>query len=212
MITVLLVDDERLVCAHLRTILEHEPDITVVGECFDGAAAAEMAVELAPDLILMDLRMPVLDGVGTTERIRQLDIDTHVVVLTTFSADDYVLRALAAGASGFILKSTAPADLAAMVRVAASGITVFSPEASSRLTAMAAEENDRHMASTTALEQLTARERDVLRQIAAGRTNAEIGRDLSLAETTVKGHVTRILEKLGCTNRTQAGLLAHQYL
>ena len=212
MIEVLLVDDERLVCAHLRTILGPAPDIDVVGEAYDGAAAVEAVGRLRPDVVLMDLRMPVLDGVTAIKRIRRLGFDTHLVALTTFDADGFVEEALRAGASGFLLKSTSPGDFVTLVRAAAGGHAVFSPEATSRIVDALGPLDQPSRTVSTALGRLTAREVDVLSQIAAGRSNAQIADSLTLSEATVKGHVSRILNKLDCRNRTQAGLIAHRYL
>ena len=212
MIHVLLVDDERLVCAHLRTILEQADDIDVVGEAHDGADAVAAVAHLRPDVVLMDLQMPVMGGPTAIEHIKRAQPETNVVALTTFDADSYVLRAMHAGASGFLLKSTAPADLVNLVRSAAGGHTVLSPEATTRLIALLGPSGQPDRRTREGLESLTNRERDVLVQIAAGKSNAGIARVLTLSEATIKGHVSRILEKLSCTNRTQAGLLAHRFL
>ena len=206
MIRVLLVDDERLVCAHLRTLLGAADDLEVVGEAYDGAEAVEAVVRFAPDVVLMDLRMPDVDGIAATARIRSLPSPPQVVALTTFDVDDYVLRALQAGAAGFLLKSTAPEDLVALVRVAARGATVLSPEATQRLVRAV---GDRQRAPDL-LARLTERETQVLASLGAGRSNQQIARRLHLSEATVKGYVSRLLVKLDCDNRTQAGLLAHQ--
>lgn len=209
MIRVLLVDDEELVCAHLRTMLGAADDIEVVGACHDGAVAVADAARLAPDVVLMDLRMPGVDGVSATRQIAATADPPRVVALTTFVDDAAVHAVLAAGAAGFVLKSTAPADLLTMVRAAAAGHTVLAPAA--RDVVMARQPTE---APTTALrratEQLTPREHDVLEALGRGRTNAEIAAALGLSEATVKGHVSRLLAKTGCSNRTQAGLLAQR--
>jgi DNA-binding NarL/FixJ family response regulator len=205
-IRVLVVDDERLVCAHLRTILAAAPDLEVVGEAFDGADAVEAAVRLRPDVVLMDLRMPGVDGLTATERIAALPAPPRIVVLTTFDLDEYVLRALRAGAVGFLLKSTAPEDLVDLVRVAAAGHTVLSPVPAQRLVGNTGD----GQRARDLIDSLTDREREVLESLGAGRSNQQIARRLHLSEATVKGYVSRLLVKLGCDNRTAAALLAHE--
>jgi DNA-binding NarL/FixJ family response regulator len=206
MIRILLVDDERMVCAYLRTILEAAPDVEVVGEAYDGAEAVEAVTRYRPDLVLMDLRMPGVDGLTAIEHVNRSSAPPRIVALTTFDLDEYVLRAMRAGAVGFLLKSTAPEDLVALVRVAAAGHTVLSPTATQRLVSSRPDgERVRELVAT-----LTPREVEVLGCLGAGRTNQQIARRLCLSEATVKGYVSRLLEKLGCDNRTQAGLLAHR--
>ncbi len=178
MITVLLVDDEHMVCAYLRTILGAAPDITVVGEAHDGAEAVEAVLRLRPDVVLVDLRMPEVDGLAALDRITRLEAPPKVVALTTFDVDSYVLRAMRAGAAGFLLKSTAPDDLVALVRVAAGGQTVLSPAATHRLLA-ASSDGDSARARIACL---TPRETDVLACLGGGLSNAEIGARLHLAE------------------------------
>lgn len=156
--------------------------------------------------------MPVLDGIGAIEQINRLGLGTHLIALTTFDADGLVLRALQSGASGYLLKSTAPTDFVALVRAAASGHSVLSPEATARLVTALGPTVAESAHVRRAFDRLTHREIDVLNEVAAGKTNIEIARSLSLSEATVKGHVSRIFDKLDCRNRTQAGLLAHQYL
>jgi DNA-binding NarL/FixJ family response regulator len=209
MIRVVVVDDEPMVCAHLRTILGSAPDIEVVDEAHDGAAGVEAVVRSRPDVVLMDLRMSVLYGIAAIERIVKLANPPIVVVLTTFDADQYVLRALRAGAAGFLVKSTPPEDLIGLVRVAAEGHTVLSPAAARRLIAASA---DSQLAAERARKQvgsLTEREVEVLTGLGEGLSNAQIAGRLYLSEATVKGYVSRMLDKLGLDNRTQAGLLAH---
>ncbi|MEV4896022.1 response regulator [Nonomuraea sp. NPDC050547] len=206
MISVVVVDDEPMVCAHLRAILGSSGEITVVDEAHDGAAGVEAVVRHRPDLVLMDLRMPGVDGLAAIARIARLPAPPVVLVLTTFDADHYVLRALTSGAGGYLLKSTPPADLINLVKAAAGGHTVLSGPAASRLLDGAV----RRQAARRRLEALTGRERDVLAGLGAGRSNAEIAGELFLTEATVKGHVSRILIKLRCSNRTQAGLLAFE--
>lgn len=206
MIRVLLVDDDARVCAQLTAILEPATDIEVVGIEHDGAGGVEGAVRLRPDVVLMDLRMPGVGGVTAIARIRSLGLATRVVALTVFDTDEAVSQALRAGADGYLLKSTSPRDMVNLVRVAAQGQTVLSPTVARRLWPV--EADDATLARRAALDRLTDRELDVLRLLAAGRTNAEIGGALHLTEATVKGYVSRVLDKLGCANRSQAGLLA----
>jgi len=209
MVRVVVVDDEPMVCAHLRTILGSAPDIEVVDEAYDGAAGVAAVVRNRPDVVLMDLRMPMLDGIGAIEQIGRLADPPVVVVLTTFDADQYVLRALRAGAAGFLVKSTPPEDLIGLVRVAAEGHTVLSPAAASRLIAASADSRPAAERARKLTGSLTEREADVLACLGEGLSNAQIAGRLYLSEATVKGYVSRMLEKLGLDNRTQAGLLAH---
>ncbi|MEV5430316.1 response regulator transcription factor [Streptomyces sp. NPDC052701] len=208
-IRVLVVDDEPMVCAHLRTILGSAEDIEVVDEAHDGAAAVEAVVRHRPDVVLMDLRMPGVDGLAAIERISVLDRPPKVVALTTFDADQYVLRALRSGASGFLVKSTPPEDLIGLVRVAADGHTVLSPVAARRLVAASSDAEAVRERAESLVSRLTDRERDVLACLGGGLSNARIASKLFLSEATVKGYVSRMLVKLGCANRTQAGLIAH---
>jgi len=209
-IRLVVVDDEPMVCAHLRTILGAAEDIEVVDEAYDGAAAVEAVLRNQPDVVLMDLRMPGVDGLTAIERINALSRPPVVVALTTFDADHYVIRALSAGAAGFLLKSTPPEKLAELVRVAADGHTVLSPAATRRLVVTVTDrqtEADRRLAL---IGQLTEREAEVLTGLGEGLSNAAIALNLHLSEATVKGYVSRILDKLQCANRTQAGLLAYE--
>jgi DNA-binding NarL/FixJ family response regulator len=208
-VTVVVVDDEPMVCAHLRTILGSAPDIEVVDEAHDGAAGVAAVVRSRPDVVLMDLRMPVLDGIAAIERIVRLGDPPVVVVLTTFDADQYVLRALRAGAAGFLVKSTPPEDLIGLVRVAAEGHTVLSPAAARRLIAASADSQTARERARKLVGALTEREVEVLTGLGEGLSNAQIAARLYLSEATVKGYVSRMLDKLGLDNRTQAGLLAH---
>jgi DNA-binding NarL/FixJ family response regulator len=208
-VRVVVVDDEPMVCAHLRTILGSASDIEVVGEAYDGAAGVEAVVRNRPDVVLMDLRMPGVDGLTAIERIGELASPPAVVVLTTFDADQYVLRALRAGAAGFLVKSTPPEDLIGLVRVAAEGHMVLSPTAARRLIAASADGQQSRDRARQLAGSLTEREAEVLACLGEGLPNAQIGARLYLSEATVKGYVSRILVKLDCANRTQAGLLAH---
>lgn len=207
---VVVVDDEPMVCAHLRTILGAAEDVEVVDEAYDGAAAVESVVRYRPDVVLMDLRMPGVDGLTAIERITALRQPPAVVALTTFDADQYVIRALRAGAAGFLVKSTPPEDLVALVRVAADGHTVLSPTATRRLLGPAADRLAAHDRRRALLDELTEREKQVLACLGEGMSNAQIAARLHLTEATIKGYVSRLLVKLGCTNRTQAGLLAYE--
>ena len=209
MVRVVVVDDEPMVCAHLRTILGSAPDIEVVDEAHDGAEGVAAVVRSRPDVVLMDLRMPVLDGIAAIERIVKLGNPPVVVVLTTFDADQYVLRALRAGAAGFLVKSTPPEDLIGLVRVAAEGHTVLSPAAARRLIAASADSQPAAERARKLVGSLTEREMEVLAGLGEGLSNAQIAGRLYLSEATVKGYVSRMLDKLGLDNRTQAGLLAH---
>jgi DNA-binding NarL/FixJ family response regulator len=208
-VRVVVVDDEPMVCAHLRTILGSAPDIEVVDEAHDGAAGVTTVVRNRPDVVLMDLRMPVLDGIAAIEQIVRLADPPVVVVLTTFDADQYVLRALRAGAAGFLVKSTPPEDLIGLVRVAAEGHTVLSPAAARRLIAASADSQPAAERARRLASSLTEREVEVLTCLGEGLSNAQIAGRLFLSEATVKGYVSRMLDKLGLDNRTQAGLLAH---
>ncbi len=208
-IRVVVVDDEPMVCAHLRTILGSADDIEVVGQAHDGAAGVEAVLRDRPDVVLMDLRMPNVDGLTAIERINALSDPPVVVTLTTFDADQYVLRALRAGAAGFLVKSTPPEELIDLVRVAANGHTVLSPSAARRLVAASTDQQPARERARKLVASLTEREAEVLTGLGAGLSNAQIGERLYLSEATIKGYVSRTLLKLNCANRTQAGLLAH---
>ena len=208
-VRVVVVDDEPMVCAHLRTILGSADDLEVVEEAHDGTAAVEAVLRARPDVVLMDLRMPGVDGLTAIERINTLSDPPVVVALTTFDADHYVLRALRAGAAGFLVKSTPPEDLIGLVRVAAAGNMVLSPAAARRLVTASADQHSTRQRAQQLVESLTERELEVLACLGEGLSNAQIAARLYLSEATVQGYVSRMLDKLGCANRTQAGLLAH---
>jgi DNA-binding NarL/FixJ family response regulator len=208
-IRVVLVDDEPMVCAHLRTILGSAEDVEVVDDANDGAAAVESVVRHRPDVVLMDLRMPGVDGLTATERICAMPDPPAVVALTTFDADQYVLRALRAGAAGFLVKSTPPQDLIGLVRVAADGHTVLSEEAKRRLLAASGGEQSARDRAVRLVRELTEREVEVLTCLGRGLSNAQIAARLHLSEATVKSYVSRMLVKIECDNRLQAGLLAY---
>ncbi len=210
-IRVLVVDDDALVRAGLGMLLAGADAIEIVGEAADGSEVAAAVARTHPDVVLMDIRMPGMDGLAATELLRARDDAPEVIVLTTFEADDYVLRALRAGASGFLLKDTPPADIVSAVRTVAAGEPILSPAVTRRLighvTGNGSDERERHARDRLAL--LTAREREVAVAVGAGKTNAEIGRELFMSVATVKAHVSRVLEKLELNNRVQIALLAH---
>ncbi|ONI86456.1 DNA-binding response regulator [Actinosynnema sp. ALI-1.44] len=206
MINVLVVDDDPLVCGHLRTILRAAEGVTVVAEAYDGAEAVEAVLRHKPDVVLMDLHMPGVDGLTAIQRISELDQPPAVVALTTFDGDHYILRAMRNGAAGYLLKSTPPKDLIGLVRVAADGHTVMSPTVSRKLVAHAA---DRRSSTSELLAALTERESEILACLGNGLSNAQIATRVHLSEGTVKNYISQILLKLRCANRTQAGLLAY---
>ncbi|MFJ2400141.1 response regulator [Streptomyces xanthochromogenes] len=211
MVRVVVVDDEAMVCGFLRTILGSADDIEVVAEAHDGAAGIEAVLRHRPDVVLMDLRMPGMDGITAIERLTRRDAQPPpIVVLTTFDADQYVLRALRAGATGFLVKSTPPEELIGLVRVAAEGHTVLSPAAARRLIAASTDGLSARDRARERVALLTERETEVLAGLGEGLSNARIAARLHLSAATVKGYVSRTLDKLECANRTQAGLLAHE--
>ena len=209
-IKVLVVDDQAMVRAGFSALLDAQPDLEVVGQAANGAEAVDLAAEKAPDVILMDIRMPVLDGLAATRRIlagATPGEPPRVIVLTTFDLDEYVYDALRAGASGFLLKHSSPDELAAAVRVVAAGDALLAPSITRRLVEDFA--RLRPVLPTTAAE-LTPRETDVLRLVARGQSNREIAATLVLAEQTVKTHVSRILTKLDLRDRAQAVVYAYE--
>jgi DNA-binding NarL/FixJ family response regulator len=212
-IEVLLADDQALVRAGFRVLVDSDPDLRVVGEATNGAEAVELARRHHPDVVLMDIRMPVVDGLEATRRISGDTglTGTRVLILTTFEADDYVFEALRAGASGFLLKDTEPADLLAAVRVVARGDALLAPSVTRRLIAEVTSRPGRGApAARAALELLTDREREVLGLVATGRTNDEIAAALYLSPLTAKTHVSRILSKLGARDRAQLVVIAYE--
>jgi DNA-binding NarL/FixJ family response regulator len=209
--TVLLVDDEPLVRLGFSMVLAAHDDLQVVGEAGNGAEAVELAGRLRPDVVVMDVRMPVLDGVAATRRIVSAGLPSRIVVLTTFDLDEYAFAALQAGASGFLLKNTQPAELVAAIRTVARGDAVVAPRVTRRLLeTFAGQLPTADRTADPRLARLTDREREVLVQVATGRSNAEIAAELTLSELTVKTHVGRILTKLELRDRTQAAILAYQ--
>jgi DNA-binding NarL/FixJ family response regulator len=210
MISVLLADDQALVRTGFRMILENEPDMRVVGEAGDGAEAAQIALELGPDVVLMDVRMPEVDGVEATRRICAGDGRTRVLILTTFDLDEYVYAALHAGASGFLLKDTLAPDLLSAIRVVARGEAVVAPTVTRRLLDRYVIAGTGPSVSAAALDTLTEREREVLGLMARGMSNVEVAGRLYLSEGTVKTHVSRVLAKLGLRDRVQAVVYAYE--
>ena len=210
-IRVLVVDDDALVRAALSMVLAGPEDIAIVAEAADGGEVARAVAEHEPDVVLMDIRMPGMDGLAATELLRARDDAPEVIVLTTFEADDYVMRALRAGAGGFLLKDTPPAEIVRAVRAVAAGEPMLSPAITRRLIGHVAdgEGDDRQRHAREQLDRLTEREREVAVAIGLGKSNAEIGRELFMSVATVKAHVSHVLEKLELNNRVQIALLAH---
>ena len=210
-IRVLLADDDALVRSALTMMLSGTDDIRVVAEVADGAEVASAVDAYKPDLVLMDIRMPRMDGLAATELLRGRDDAPAVIVLTTFDADDHVLRALRAGASGFLLKDTPPPEILKAVRLVAGGEAMLSPTVTRRLLEHLADggADARRSESVALLDRLTDREREVAVAIAQGKSNAEIASELYMSVATVKAHVSRLLAKLELNNRVQIALLAH---
>ena len=207
-IRVLVVDDQSMVRAGFRMLLSREQDVDVVAEASNGVEAVDKAARFQPDVVLMDIRMPELDGLQATRQILAADPSARVLVLTTFDLDEYVYEALRAGASGFVLKDDPPEQLLGAIRTVAAGDALLSPSVTKRVI----DQFSRlpHHEPPEGLSDLTEREREVLALIAEGRSNAEIGESLFISETTVKTHVTHVLQKLGLRDRVQAVVLAHQ--
>jgi DNA-binding NarL/FixJ family response regulator len=202
---VLVADDERLIRGGYRMIISGAPGLEVIGEAADGVEAVEMARRLRPDVVLMDVRMPRLDGIAATRRIAAFDAPPAVLVVTTFDLDEYVFEALRAGACGFLLKDAREEQLLAALRGAADGVSLFMPSVTRRLV----ERFARPSLAAPPVE-LTGREREIWKLLARGLSNADIASDLVISETTVKTHVSRVLMKLGATSRTQAVVMAYE--
>jgi DNA-binding NarL/FixJ family response regulator len=205
-IRVLVVDDQELMRAGFRMILEAQGDIRVVGEASDGVSAIDTAASTNPDVVLMDIRMPRMDGVEATRRLRK----HRVIILTTFDHDEYVVEALRAGASGFLLKDAPPEELIRAVRVVAAGDALLAPTVTRRLLDRVVAQLATAHAPNPQLEQLTEREREVLQLVARGRSNGEIAGELHVSETTVKTHVSHMLVKLDLRDRVQAVVMAYE--
>jgi DNA-binding NarL/FixJ family response regulator len=207
----MLVDDDALVRAGLALILGGAPDLDVVAQASDGAEAVVRAREVRPDVVLMDIRMPVMNGLDATERLLAQPQPPEVVVLTTFDADDHVVRALAAGASGFLLKDTPPEQIVEAVRRVAAGDPMLSPSVTRQLIARVQDlgGDDRATRARDRLAELTGRERDVALALARGLSNADIAAELHLSVPTVKAHISRLFSKLDVTNRVQIAICVH---
>jgi DNA-binding NarL/FixJ family response regulator len=214
-VRVLLVDDQPLLRTGFKLILEAEADITVVGEAGDGAAAVEATRSLMPDVVLMDIRMPGMDGIEATRRIVREQAASHdprVLILTTFDLDEYVIEAVRAGASGFLLKDSPPEELVTAIRIVAGGDAIVAPSVTRRLLDRFATRlpSVRSAGPPPGLDTLTAREREVLSHVARGLSNAEIAAELVVSETTIKTHVGNVLAKLGLRDRVQAVVYAYE--
>nr|WP_245325776.1 response regulator transcription factor [Paeniglutamicibacter terrestris] len=203
-----MVDDENLVRVGLRMILESDPNITVVGECADGREAVRMVASLAPDLVLMDIRMPIMDGLESSAEILRQNVEQKILILTTFNTDDMVLSALKLGVSGFLLKDTPPLDLMSAVGQVAAGKTMLSESVTKQLINVAGsrQPSSRRAEALERLELLTEREREIAVAMARGHSNPEIASTLFISLATVKTHVGRVLEKLNMDNRVQVAL------
>jgi DNA-binding NarL/FixJ family response regulator len=215
-IRVVLVDDDPLVRAGLGLMLRGAPQLEIVGEAGDGAEALEVIARTRPDVVLMDIRMPRMDGLAATERICRQPQPPHVIVLTTFDADDYVVRALASGATGFLLKDTSPPMIVEAIQKVAAGEPMLSPSVTAQLIRRIVDAPasgtvaDRARAAASRLAQLSERERDVAVAVGRGRSNAEIGTELYMSVATVKAHVSHIFAKLGAANRVQIAIWVHE--
>jgi DNA-binding NarL/FixJ family response regulator len=210
-VRVLLVDDDALVRAGLRLILSSADDIDIVGEADDGADAVAAVRQHCPDVVLMDIRMPRVDGITATAALRALDTPPQVVVLTTFQADAHVVAALRAGASGFLVKDTPPGDILTAIRLVAAGDAIISPSVTRTLLGHFALSgaSERQQTAARKLADLSDREREVATAVGAGSSNAEIASMLFMSEATVKAHVSRLLSKLDLNNRVQIAILVH---
>jgi DNA-binding NarL/FixJ family response regulator len=206
-IRVLIVDDDALVRAGLSMMLAGADDLQIVAEADDGSVVAELVAEHSPDVVLMDIRMPRMDGLAATELIRARGGAPEIIILTTFDADEHVVRALRAGAGGFLLKDTPPAEIINAIRRVAAGEPILSPSVTRRLIAQVTE--SRRSPAEDLLAQLSERERQVVIAIGQGKSNAQISAELYMSVATVKAHVSRLLTKLGLNNRVQVALVAH---
>ena len=210
-VRVLIVDDDALVRSGLRMLLSGSEDIHIVGEAANGAEAVAKVDAFGPDVVLMDIRMPGMDGLAATEVLRRRERAPEIIVLTTFDIDDYVVRALRAGASGFLLKDTPPQDIVKAIRLVAGGDPMLSPTVTRQLIEHVVDQGAgaRRSEARAMLDRLSERERQVAAAIGQGKSNAEIGRELFMSVATVKAYVSRVLTKLDLNNRVQVALLAH---
>jgi RNA polymerase sigma factor (sigma-70 family) len=209
-VRVLLVDDDDLMRAGLRSVLSSDETIEVVGEAGDGRAAIERVRQLRPDVVLMDVRMPNLDGIAATREVLAARADAKVVILTTFEEDDYIFGALSAGASGFLLKRSSPEELIGALHSVAAGDSLLSPSVTRRVIERMARQPALDTSASERLEELTPREREVLELVARGLSNSEVASALVIEESTVKTHVKRILMKLRLRDRVQAVIFAYE--
>lgn len=209
-IRVLIADDEALIRAGFRVLVDSAADLTVVGEAANGAAAVQQARQLRPDVVLMDIRMPIMDGLEAMRHLATGELDTRVIIVTTFDQDEHVYQALRSGASGFVLKDTLPEQLLHAIRVVAGGEALLTPSVTRRMISAFVRRTPVTAAADTRLQLLTDREREVLEQVAAGRSNAEVAEVLFVSIATVKTHVGRLLTKLGARDRAQLVVLAYE--
>ena len=210
-VRVVLVDDDDLMRAGLKAVLSSDPSVQVVGEAGDGSAAVTRVLELEPDVVLMDVRMPHLDGIAATREVHARRPDAKVVILTTFEQDDYIFGALKAGASGFLLKRAAPEELLAAIHAVAAGDSLLSPSVTRTVIEQMARQPAPELGPSEMLDELTPREREVLLQLARGLSNTEIADALVIEESTVKTHVKRILMKLNLRDRVRAVIFAYEH-
>lgn len=210
-ISVAIIDDQQLVRTGFRMIVDSEDDLDVVGEAADGQGAVDLIARQRPDVALMDIRMPYVDGIEATRQVVEARVPTRVIILTTFDLDEYVVGAIRAGASGFLLKDVRPEELVAAIRIVAGGEALLAPSVTRQLLAQFVRAAPVEVAPTPELEELTEREREVLELVAGGLSNAEIAARLVVSETTVKTHVGRILSKLRLRDRVQAVVYAYEH-
>ncbi|MCC5634975.1 response regulator transcription factor [Nostoc sp. CHAB 5844] len=212
MIKVLLVDDQHLIRQGLKELLKLEPDLEIVGEAENGAVAVDLVAKLQPDVVLMDIRMPIMDGVAATQEINQNFRNTKILVLTTFDNDEYVTAALQNGAMGYLLKDTPSEELAVAIRAVHKGYTQLGPGIVKKLLTQFPNSVHQSQPVPPSLTELTPREKEVLKLIATGASNREIAQKLYISEGTVKNHVTNILNRLNLRDRTQAAIIANTFL
>jgi len=210
MTRVLIVDDDHLMRAGLAELLAGEPDVEIVGQAATGREAVERSRRLGPDVVLMDVRMPDMDGIAATAELARVAPDTRILILTTFEQDDYIFGALRAGASGFLLKRTPPEELIAAVHTVAAGDSLLSPSVTSRVIDRMAQQPTPDVADQAKLAELTPREREILELVAAGFSNREIASRLVIEDATVRSHIRRILMKLGLRDRVQIVIFAYE--